>query len=296
MLGKYVSGIGKAHKRCVVHQEVFNTKMFGTFNVYVSGLDITRNTPSIVLPTKKYWFVSLAIGKTVKYGWAIRDNHSKQRVNTLEILTKELLPEAFKTNPLDVTVFNKWDIKTAKKWAKDKYWFQTFPFSPKRADSDLLWNTIKLHADWSGKTVLDYGCHYGFLSFEAAKEGAIVQGVDKNSGSLTMAGIIRDSIIQQDVQFSNISDSSIWDHPFDIICYMSVHHQIDPEYVTLKTSIEYFKRIAQKFLFIELIMPPMFPKNNTLTKEQIDKIVGGEILVTYKHAVRGERTIYKVTI
>ena len=47
-----------------------------------------------------------------------------------------------------------------------------------------------------------------------------------------------------------------------------------------------------KYLFVELIMPPLFPKKSTLTEQQIDEIVGGKILTRYKHLVRGYRKIY----
>jgi len=41
-------------------------------------------------------------------------------------------------------------------------------------------------------------------------------------------------------------------------------------------------------------MPPMFPKNGSLTEEQIDKIVGGEVLTRYQHNVRGIRKVYHI--
>ena len=110
-----------------------------------------------------------------------------------------------------------------------------------------------------------------------------------------MARVIRDHIIQQDVIFSHISDKTIYNKPFDIVFYLSVHHQIDPNYSQLKATIEKYKKMARECLFVELIMPPMFPKDKSMSQEEIDKAVGGEILTTYKHAVRGLRRIYKVT-
>ena len=296
MKGKYVKGIGKANTRCKVHQAVFNTQVFGTFNVRVSNLILPKVYPAITLPTKKYWFVRLIKDKIVKYGWAIRDDNSKQRVNTLEILTKELIPDNFKEGVIDVDILKRWNKTQIQEWAKDKYWFQTFPFSPvKKADSTLVWDVIKDHANWSGKKILDYGCHYGYFSFEAAKQGAIVRGVDANRKAIKAARVIRDHIIQQDVIFSHISDKTVYNKPFDIVFYLSVHHQIDPNYSQLKATIEKYKKMARECLFVELIMPSMFPKNKSMTQAEIDKAVGGEILTTYKHKIRGLRRIYKVT-
>ena len=55
-------------------------------------------------------------------------------------------------------------------WAKDKYWFQSFPWSPQVADSRLVWDAIN-HENWGGKTVLDIGCHYGFHLLEPQRMG-----------------------------------------------------------------------------------------------------------------------------
>jgi len=103
-----------------------------------------------------------------------------------------------------------------------------------------------------------------------------------------MGKVICDNIIQQDVKFVR----EIPEGKFNTILYLSVHHQPDPNYKKLKQKIKQLKEKAKAHLFVELIMPPMFPKNNSLTEEQIDKIIGGKILDRYKHKVRGIRKIY----
>ena len=294
MRGFYVKGQGKASKCCNVHTKVFKTTMLGTFNVRVPSLDILKVQPSIVLEDKGYWFVILEKDDQQYPCWAIRDNESNQRVNILEILTKVHLPKALKSGDFNVHIPIKWNKYKIDDWARDQYWFHTFPFTPtQKADSAGLWDTINI-IDWSGLKVLDYGCHYGYFSFEASKLGASVLGVDSNRKTLITAQIIRDNIIQQDVKFTNGHEFRKKAH--DVILYLSVHHQIDPDYIQLNNLIKVLKYSARKFAFIELIMPPMFPKDKILTEVQIDKIVGGTVLKRYKHNVRGNRKVYFLEI
>lgn len=284
MKGEYVSGQGKASKCCAIHTNVFKTKMIGTFNILVPGFNISKHQPSIELENKDYWLVRMVQAKREYFGWAIRDRGSKQRLNTLEILTKKPLPESLKSDYIDIDLYKPWHEADIKSWAKHLYWFQSFPFATEqRADSKLVWDTINI-IDWSGLSVFDFGCHYGYFSFEASKEGAIVTGVDINRASLKAARTIRNHIIQQDVNFTYGCGFT----PADVILYLSVHHQIDPEYKCLEDMVKEVRSKARKYAFIELIMPPMFGKNES----EIDKIVGGKILKRYKHKVRGDRKIY----
>ena len=292
MNGYYKRGNGKAHKCCNPHTKVFNCRMYGTFNIQVPYLRITDHPYMLINNSKCYWFVKIRNKDTdqVYFGWAIRDLGSHQRENTIEVLTKKLLPVELRTAELDVEIPRKWQETTIKKWASDKYWFQTFPFSPmKKADTKLVWDTIDV-IDWSGLDVLDLGCHYGYMSFEASKKGASVLGVDSNKTSLGMAETIRDNIIQQDVIFGTEFNNN--PNSYDVIMYLSVHHQPDPTYSNLERTVHMLKDVARKCVFIELIMPPTFPSMKTILEADIDKIVGGEILLRYKHNVRGYRKIY----
>lgn len=289
MDARYIVGQGKAHKCCKPHTPVFNCKMYGTFNVYIEGrLDYFQ--PSITYGGKNYWFTRIEHDGQEYFGWAIRDEGSHQRIKVLEILTKQRLPESLKTDGLKITVFEKWDEKRIENWAKDQYWFQDFPFSSEhRADSEFLWKIIN-KVDWAGQSVLDIGCHYGYFSFKASELGAHVVGMDVNNKSLNIAETIRNNIIHQDVKFVREEPS----HPFDTILYLSVHHQPDPKYLCLKEKMNSLKTRANKHLFVELIMPPMFPKAKTPNEAEIDEIVDGQILTRYKHKVRGVRKVYYV--
>lgn len=290
MQGKYVIGADHAHKCCDPHTEVFNCKMYGTFNVYLKHGRIDHFVPSIVTEKKSYWFVKITRTSECWYGWAIRDHKSKQKFKTLEILTKERLPQVLTKGNFAVNIYEPWNREEIRIWAKDKYWFQSFPFSPKkRADSSFIWDTINV-IDWSGLSVLDIGCHYGYHSFKAAGEGAKVIGFEPNRKCLEMARTIQKHIWQEDVSF--VQTMPLVPENFDVILYLSVHHQPDPEYAGLRKKINELKKMTIKHLFVELIMPPMFPSGRTLSEDEIDKIVGGKILARYKHNVRGYRKIY----
>jgi hypothetical protein len=292
-----MKGAGKAHKCCRPHTEVFQHAMIGTFNIAIPYLRITSHLPGIRHNGKNYWFVILKHkdAKSEFTGWAVRDDNSKQRVNRLEVLTKEPLPDFMKDGDIDVALPKVWCAETAKKWAKSvPYWFQGFTFAPRqRADSKHIWTTIN-RIDWSGQRVLDLGCHYGYFSFKASCLGSRVVGVDKNTGALGLARTIRDHIFQQDVHFAH--KYTVEEKSFDVIMYLSVHHQLDENYSRLEQRMSYLKTRSRKHLFVELIMPPMFPKDRSLTESDIDEIVGGTVLDRYKHKVRGMRKIYHVTL
>jgi len=289
--GHYLIGCGKAHNCCSAHDEIFNHRMLGTFNILMEEKFIVDFKPSAKSEKAAYWFVELEKDGIYCYGWAVRDFLSHQRTNILEILTKELIPSSFKEGNINIRILERWNKRLIKKWAADQYWFQGFPFSPiKKADSKFLWDTIDI-IDWAGCSVLDIGCHYGYFSFKSSKAGANVVGFDIDRKVLEVAEVIRDKIAHQGIPFVRADPGG----NFDIILYLSVHHQPDPEYRLLKEKITELKSRADKHLFVELILPPMFPKNNAEMDEKgIDKIVGGEILATYKHRVRGMRRVYHV--
>jgi len=296
MKGHYVTGADHAHECCRPHAAVFNCSMYGTFNVQVPFLRIQQYRPTIVHGPKRYWFVRIVEADTGKeyFGWAVRDKTSKQRVNTLEVVTKRLLPDSLKSGGLEVTILQKWDRLKIQDWAKKQYWFQTFPFTPvKRADSALVWKTIDV-ISWAGLDVLDWGCHYGYMGFQASERGASVLGIDSNKRSLNAARIIRNHVIQQDVCFA--SDFGERPDGWDVILYLSVHHQRDPSYRRLGETVELLRLMARKHVFVELILPPTFPKGVKMGVQQIDEAVGGEQLLNYKHAVRGERKIYHLEV
>jgi SAM-dependent methyltransferase len=289
MIGQHITGKNKAHSCCKQHDAVFNCRMVGTFNIKLSDqVDIKAFKSTFETESNSYWFVKICKGSIVKYGWAVRPKNSSQKNNVLEVLTKERLHDTFKEGTLEVTVLEKWSQSCIDNWSKNQYWFQSFPFAKvKKADSQWVWEHIN-KVNWSGQTVLDIGCHYGFFSFKASELGARVLGVDINTTSLEKANIIQEHIIHQDVEFGR----EVPQTQFDVVLYLSVHHQIDSEYKSLERHLKILREVAKKHIFVELIMPPMFPQKNEMTETEIDTIVGGEILARYKHKVRGDRKIY----
>jgi len=282
--GRFKDGCGKASSNCNQYTKIFNTQMFGTFNIQ-TNLNLTNYKPTFETLNgyHKYYLVKL---NDLYYGWAIRWGGTKQNVGLLEILSKEKFPEAIKNSLIKIEILEPLEINKIKEWSSSIKWFQSFPWSPQRADSKLIWDTIN-HIDWSGKKVLDIGCNYGYFSFIASKAGAIVKGYDKNKNVIPIARLINDSIEMQDVQFS----SQDYLEKFDIIFYFSVQHQWDENYNQLDLKLKELKTRAKEKIFLELIVPDL---RRTKTEEEIDKIVGGILLLKYQHKVRQVRKIYEL--
>lgn len=283
MIGHYVTGCGKASRNMGVMENYFHCTMLGTFNMRADR-SIETFRPCIADTLRKFWLVKL---NGQHYAWAYRWNGSGQPGNLLELVSRTPLPDSLKTGEIRIDVLEQWDKKTIDKWAADQYWFQSFPWGPKRSNSNLIWETVRSRVKWSGKTVLDIGCNYGAHSFEASKAGARVIGFDKDSRPIETARIINDNIEMQDVAFTTTDPGGT----FDVIFYFSVHHQFDRPYARLKETLLELQARANDAVFVELIVPDM---DNTLTDGQIDKLVGGKVLHTYRHAVRGNRRIYQI--
>jgi len=292
ILAKYITGSNHAHcSNNVYKKRVFKCPMYGTFNVkLLTDFDITKYNYAYACQRTKYWLVKIRKenAKESYYGWVVKWDKSGMSKNTLEIISKRLLPDFLKEGIIEICeVCEKWSDQTRDNWAKNIYWWQTFDWSPKkRADSKMLWDSINI-INWSGLSVLDIGSHYGYMSFKASKEGALVTGVEKNQTAVDKSKIINDHIEMCDVEFYK---PIIKMDNYDVILDLSVYHQIDPDYKHLYSHVEGLKKIVNKCLFIELIMPPMFGKD--YKEVDIDKIVGGKILKRYQHKVRGIRKIY----
>lgn len=289
MKGFYYTGSGLAHRNGSNHKDVFGCAMCGTFNIEMGEefRGIHLFPPTVDLKGRTYWLLKIRKDKETRYGWAVRWTGSKLRPSALEVLTKKPLPDSFKSDNLEVEAMEKWSPEQIREWSGKVDWFQSFPWASKqRSDSKLMWDAVN-HLDWKGAEVLDIGCNYGYHAFQASKLGAAVTGMDRNSGALGQAVIINEHIEMQDVLFTTNDDGRV----YDVIFYFSVHHQIDASYDTLKAKIEELQKRSRKKLFVELILPPMFGKG--YAESQVDEMVGGKVLLTYPHKVRGVRRIYE---
>ena len=151
----------------------------------------------------------------------------------------------------------------------------------------MVWNTIRDHALWGGRTVLDIGCANGAHCFLASKAGAQVVGFEPDVPAREKARFINDHIEMQDVAFVGTDPGG----RFDVILYLSVHHQWDEGYSRLRERIQELRERARGALFVELIVPDL---KQTRDPKWIDAQLGGETLLQYKHKVRRVRRIYKV--
>ena len=114
MIGTYINGANKAHGLCNQHTTYFKKQLFGTFNIYIKNLKITTIPPLLNFPFKhifkQYWLIKIEKNKEIHYGWSFRQTNSKQRDNTLEVLTEKLLPNTFKNGELKITIINAQNI------------------------------------------------------------------------------------------------------------------------------------------------------------------------------------------
>ena len=202
----------------------------------------------------------------------------------LELMSRERVPKAFRSGDLILKIYGKWKKPQINTWVKDQYWFQTFPWSIKRSDSALVWDTIKDKVDWHGKRVLDIGGHTGFFSFEAAKKGAIVTLFEPDGDPLERAQTIGHHIEYHDIDYTKVDPGG----NYDTIMYLSVHHQPDLTYKNLAEKLVELKSRC-KNLLLELIVPSL---EGSMSSDEINKIVGVDHLHEYKHKVRRTRRIY----
>jgi len=126
---------------------------------------------------------------------------------------------------------------------------------------------------------------HGYHSFQAWRRGASVCAYEPDAEARGAAEFIGRHIEMEDVEF--FSEPPPDGFQADVVLYLSVHHQHDPDYRTLEAAVRRLKTMASEALFIELILPPMFGAG-----VDVDAAVGGKVLRTYRHRVRGERRIY----
>lgn len=286
VLGHYVSGMGLAHQHEEVYRHFFGCPMKATFNVKAS-IAITHFKPTMQPDhpdggKSSVWLVKV----NGHYAWAYRSPNTRQAGTTWELVSKDLLPDELKEGELELEVLDRWSDAEVQAWIAKSYvnkWHQTFDWSPSGyADSPKLWDAIEPHACWSESSVLDVGCGWGVHSIKASKLGARVTAVDPMIGN---AIDVNDHIEMSDVSFRQGKDPG---GDYDIILYLSVHHQPDPTYAKLEETLAGFRERAS-VVFVELIMPPMFGTPALVEAATKD----ADELLRYKHNIRGTRALYR---
>lgn len=293
--GGYIKGIGRASQFEDVYKPAFGCSMMATFNVQTDG-PITGTKPTktmeLTWPSEEpkpvnFWLCQI----NGHWAWAMRWKGTRLPETRLEFISKRRLPNDLKNGSLRIEVFERWPEAKIRDWAAKHYQWQGFDWlSHQRVDSQSVWETIKPHADWPGADVFDVGSHYGYHSFQASKAGAFVVAIEPNDGTRATGEIIASHIEMQDVRFQKSMHPC--SHAPDIMFYLSVQHQWDPGYEHLAKKIAGLIKYTKRTLFVEIILPPMFGKVHSCG--DVDKMVGGQILKTYKHRIRGVRRIYKV--
>ncbi len=284
----YTTGNGRAHEYVHTYERFFGGPLVGTFNVVLDRPMPTTLRPCIEHDAevhRRFWLVRL---DDDHYAWAVRWDGSKMPWNRLELVSRAPLPSYLMREPFSVEILEPLTSVERERWIKEQtYWFQSFDWSPQRADSKLIWDTIAPHGDWSGKTVLDIGCANGAHCFLAARAGARVTGFEPDTPAREKARFINDYIESQDCRFVARDPGGTW----DTILYLSVHHQWDETYDQLADKIQELRGRARDDVFVELIVPDL---QQTRSQEWIDAQVGGEVLLKYRHKVRCVRKIYHI--
>lgn len=296
--GYHKEGIGQAHLYNDQHTTFFNRRMVSTFNVGIdrpfNGMDLYPAKRQRVEGCLKWYHLFQIENETdraLAFSFHWEGSAILKRKMVLELVSRKPLPSSFQHGLLKLTHFKRWFPNQIADWAEPQYWFQTFPWSPKRkADSRLVWDAITNSCNWSNRTVLDIGTHYGYHAIRASEAGADVIGFEPDPTSYPNAVIIDRHIEQQGIEYVTTDPGGC----FDVILYLSVHHQIDPSYDGLQAKIEEL-RARCKDLFVELILPSSYSEfGNGRSDSVVDSEVGGVVLRTYKHRVRATRRIYHV--
>lgn len=302
IVGSFKAGCGGASKAFVKEErQAFlrslfgpNAYFYGTFNVGGINAKVERGRIGAMSPAYsgtdvhgvfwKFYPCTVSNGDTSSPAWVLIWEGTKAPY--LELMSRQKLPDVFRNGPLRVTVYDKWSKKEVEEWVPTQYWFQTFPWSPKKADSRMVWDTIAPLTQWKDQRVLDIGGHTGYFSLQAARAGAHATLFEPDSSVMNRAETILRHIECSDVATTLTDPGGNW----DIILYLSVHHQPDPEYKQLAKKLEELRSRCKR-LFLELIVPSL---KGSMSKDNIHRIVGATPVKEYKHKVRKVREIYSL--
>jgi len=134
---------------------------------------------------------------------------------------------------------------------------QTCPGHPFGDFPGFKWRQIAPHLpeDLHGWTCLDVGCNAGFYTFELAKRGAHVLGIDVNPHYLKQALWARDQFtMREQVRFEQMQvyDLAKTDERFDLVLFLGVLYHL--RYPLLGLDIV-SQRVDRLMLFQTLTMP-----------------------------------------
>ncbi|MDP4190292.1 MAG: TIGR04290 family methyltransferase [Bacteroidota bacterium] len=134
---------------------------------------------------------------------------------------------------------------------------QTAPDHPLGDFPFYKWQSIssEIPKNLKGWTVLDIGCNAGYYSFEMAKRGAVVTGIDIDSHYLRQARWasrqlgLKDKVTFRQMQIYELSQIK---ESFDIILFMGVFYHLRYPLLALDIVSRKFKKLL---IFQSLTMP-----------------------------------------
>jgi len=306
--GKAYSGCAKAQKdmRRNTMQKLFFNLLHekvqpGTFNVRISKA-FDEGMPYAVDDTglRKFYRIDIIKPKFIRV-WLYRRENSRMTSKTLELISEVNLREYLKVKDNDEIVLEYtplWSKNRAVQFAKKVgKWFQSFDFVPEeiqQSNSKKVWKAMALD-DVRGKTVLDIGGRTGYYSIKLWELGAKPTLFERDKKSIEEARTIIKHINPANIDIikkSIISDES--EKRYDIILYLSVHHQFDPTYAGLDEMVKKLAKRTKEMLFIELMLP--FKGHGSV--EDAELVFSGyfsrvEKLISYNHKLRGVRHLWR---
>jgi tRNA (mo5U34)-methyltransferase len=133
----------------------------------------------------------------------------------------------------------------------------------------VKWRQIAPHVpqDLSGWTCLDIGCNSGFYSFELAKRGAVVLGIDVDDHYLKQARWACDQFgMRSRVRFERMQvyDLNRLDEPFDLVLFTGVLYHL--RYPMLGLDIV-CQKVRRLMVFQTLTMPGQEVFDDTHNKD-----------------------------
>jgi tRNA (mo5U34)-methyltransferase len=161
---------------------------------------------------------------------------------------------------------------------------------------NFKWEQIKDHipADLSGSTALDIGCNAGFYSFELAKRGADVLGIDLDPHYLKQANWAAEIMqLHNKIEFRQMQvyDLAKLNRKFDIIIFMGVLYHL--RYPLLAVDI-ISQKVDKLLVFQTLTMPgnEVFePNEDTAINEREDMLKQGYPKMAFiEHKLAGDPT------
>lgn len=297
--GRATPAMARSKMQTVFRQHLHETIVPGTFNVRTE-CEVVFGKPHCVVGDRMFYRMTILKPRRINV-WLYRNRTSKMPPRVLELISRENLKSYLgaKTGSVVTIEYNvPWLRSEIAEFAKQYKWFHSFDFLPpelQRADSSLQLESMRIPNVWD-LTVLDVGGHTGYFSVEFWKRGARPTLLEKDKHVVARAHTILKRIVPADVELIR-ADIQTYEIPknYDIVLYMSVHHQFDPTYAELEPMLRKLAEKVDKMFYFEEIIPF---KDSLVTVEQVTRMLKRlywrvKLLVSYEHKIRGTRHIWQ---